>query len=315
MFRNSASAVSCVELLKEYENSKSPSDAKKLIFYGVGQADVYNISAPFIDDGKIVIAGRVEERGSEISKVRFFEKSGEVWNVSYPEKTFNRLQDPFFTRINNELVLGGVQVDTDPLDDEKIICWRTLFYRGKNIRDLTLFAAGPNRMKDIRLVGLKNGKIGVFTRPQGGFAGMGKIGYCCINSLDELNEENILGAKIFNSHFIEGEWGGVNEPHLLKNGLVGILGHIAYWEHQSVRHYFSMSFAFNPDTQEHTPVRIIARRSDFPEGNYKRLDLQDVLFSGGLIRRENGRAELYTGVADSEAHVIEIDDPFIEYEK
>ena len=60
----------------------------------------------------------------------------------------------------------------------------------------------------------------------------------------------------------------------------------------------------------HTPVKIIARRSDIPAGGAKRPDLEDVIFSGGLVRREDGKWELYTGVSDCEACVIEIDDPF-----
>lgn len=327
MFEIADRASACKDLLREYENSKSVSNPQKIVFEGADGHDVYNITAPFEDDGNLVIAGRVEDRNTEISKVRFFVKFGDVWKPAYPNKVFHRFQDPFFTKVNGKLIVGGVQLDSDPLDEKKIICWRTLFFRGKNINDLKLFAVGPNRkkdlkllavgpnrMKDIRIVGLKDGGIGVFTRPQGGSSGMGKIGYIRLDKLEDLSEQNILKARIFDTHFVDGEWGGVNEPHLLKNGLVGVLGHIAYWENFSVRHYYAMAFVFNPETLEHSKIRIIARRSDFSDGAFKRPDLQDVLFSGGLIRLGNGRARLYTGVADAEAHMMEIEDPFEKFE-
>ena len=61
-------------------------------------------------------------------------------------------------------------------------------------------------------------------------------------------------------------------------------------------------------------MKIIAVRSDFPEGPAKRPDLVDVIFSGGLIRKDHGLADLYVGASDKEAYCIEITDPFIEIE-
>ena len=37
------------------------------------------------------------------------------------------------------------------------------FFRGTDIHDLYYFTTGPNKMKDIRLVPLSDGKIGVFS--------------------------------------------------------------------------------------------------------------------------------------------------------
>ena len=55
---------------------------------------------------------------------------------------------------------------------------------------------------------------------------------------------------------------------------------------------------------------IIATRSDFPSGESKRPDLQDVIFSGGLLRLEDGTAWLYAGLSDAEAARVLIADPF-----
>ena len=306
-------ANGCVELLKDYKKRTRACNPQKITFTGVDGMDVYNITAPFEDQGNTVIAGRVEHRDSEIAYVRFFIKQPDnSWKVDYPEKVFYQFQDPFFTIINNELIFGGVQISTNPLNHEEIISWKTLFYKGDSISNLKLFAQGPDKMKDIRLVGLQNGDIGVFTRPQGGKNDMGKIGYISISKLEDLNAEIIEQAHIFDSHFIPGEWGGVNEPQLLPDGRIGVLGHIAYWEHRSIRHYHAMSFVFDPVNLTHTPVKIIAVRNDFPDGDKKRPDLEDVLFSGGLIRNESGKSILFTGLSDAEAYSIEIEDPFEE---
>lgn len=63
-----------------------------------------------------------------------------------------------------------------------------------------------------------------------------------------------------------------------------------------------------------SPIKIIATRSNFEKGEFKRKDLIDVIFSGGLIRHKDGYAELYVGASDAEAHKIVIPDPFLQYE-
>jgi hypothetical protein len=213
------------ELLKDYQvSNRSSVKGEKLVFSGVGDRDVYNITAPFEDQGEMIIAGRVERRDSEISEVCFFRQEGDRWIAKENAKTF-RLQDPFYTRVKGELVFGGVEVRTDPDNPEKITSWVTQFYRGKDIDSLENFATGPERMKDIRVVELPDGSIGVFTRPQGEIGGRGQIGFIRIQSLDELNVENILKAHIFKDQIVPEEWGGANEPHMLKNGLIGSRTH------------------------------------------------------------------------------------------
>lgn len=309
---NQTKAVACKELLKEYEAEQHVYSANKLIFEGVGGYDVYNISQEFENEGNFYIAGRVEKRSNEISCVRFFRKVGEHrYAADFPEMVFDKFQDPFVTRIDGELIVGGVQIATDPLCSEhKIINWRTLFYRGKTIKDLKYFAAGPAHMKDVRLGKMKNGRIAIFSRPQGGKGGLGKIGFTSVDSLDDVTEEAIAKAQIFETHFLPEEWGGANQITLLEDGRLGVLGHISYRCEKNHVHYHSMSFILDPETMEHTPVKIIATRKDIPEGAAKRPDLEDVIFSGGLVMKKEGRCELYTGVSDCEACVLEIDDPF-----
>jgi hypothetical protein len=306
-------SVSCQQLLTTYKRKNLRHFGKKLQFDGVGTCDVYNITAPFADGGELVIAGRVEKRESEDSEVIFFIEKDGKWVPKAGAPTF-RLQDPFVTRIGGELIFGGVQIFPHP-EKAGQLSWRTKFYRGSNLNNLRPFATGPDGMKDLRLVELTDGKIGVFTRPQGKIGGRGTIGFIKINTLDDLTVENIQKARLLKNQFLPEEWGGANEVHLLQNGLLGVLGHIACFSTGDCRHYYSMVFPFEPELEIAGPMEIIACRDDFPKGPAKRETLNDVLFSGGLCRNEDGTATLYVGVSDAEAHYITIPDPFRKYER
>jgi len=308
----SSSAQSVEELLLEYKSKNSRGIAEKINFILEDERDVYNITAVFKDEGDLIIAGRVEKRDSELSEVIFFRNINDKWTKK--ENTPNlKLQDPFVTRIKGELILGGVEVYPHPTV-QNALGYRTAFYRGENINSLEKFTVGPQMMKDIRLLELNDGRILVFTRPQGEIGGRGTIGYIVINSLEELNEENIMKAKLLSHQFIESEWGGANELRILNNGLIGVLGHIAKFDDAGNRHYYSMTFAFDVETGQTSPMKIIAIRNNFGEAAYKRKDLIDVIFSGGILRQEEGKAELYCGISDAESHKIIIDDPFLQYE-
>jgi hypothetical protein len=300
-------------LLEEYvKKEPKPFNPIKLDFNGVGEKDVYNITAPFEDEEETVIAGRVESRDSEHSEVIFFVRRGEQWIPKEGAPIFS-LQDPFYTRIGGELVFGGVEVFPHPAS-EQVLSWRTVFYKGANIHRLEKFFIGPDGMKDLRLIELLDGSIGVLTRPQGDKGGRGKIGFVRIPSLEHLTLEVIHEAPVLDGLFMEEEWGGANEAHLLSNGLIGVLGHIARFDEEGNRHYYPMVFALDPRTGEHSDIRLIAARADFLEGPAKRPDLADVVFSGGLVRKKDGTADLYAGVSDAEAQRISMQDPFLAFE-
>lgn len=303
------------ELLAEHLRRAPAQAGVRLRFVGVEDRDVYNITAPFEADGELVIAGRVESRSSEYSDVYFFtRRPGGEWAPKPGAPRFTHLQDPFVTRIGGELIFGGVEIWPHPLDRGRIE-YRTVFYRGSGLGDLRMFAAGPQHMKDIRLVETADGRIGVFTRPKGPIGGgEGTIGFTLIDRLEDLRPSVILGAELIEGQFLPQEWGGVNEVHRLSNGLLGVLGHIAR-KRGKTKHYYAMVFAYDVESRQASPMRIVAARSDFPAGEAKRADLEDVVFSGGLRRLPGGRAELYTGVSDAEAHMLVIDDPFLEFEE
>ncbi len=298
------------QLLMEYRSSKRPHMIKKLQFLGVDGYDVYNISNPFVWEGNEYIAGRVEKRNSEISSVRFFRRIGEDVYEATPT-ILQDLQDPFVEIIDGLLLVGGTEIHYEkngPIDS-----WSTVFYQGKTFSNLTKIITAPMKMKDVRIQ--KGEKYYVMSRPQGGNAKWGKIGFASVESLKELTTEFIAKAPLIDDLFGDNCWGGANQMHILKNRFIGVLGHVARMSKGNVRHYYGMTFAINPNTGKRTPMKIICERQDFPSGASKRPDLLDVIFVGGLVRNSDKTATIYTGVSDAEAHYAVIDDPFIEYEE
>lgn len=275
----------------------------------VTNKDVYNPTAPFQDRGSTYFAARVESRPIETdSQVLFFvERNGVCYHDSITP--IFPLQDPFVTRIGTELIFGGVRF---PVNGDS---WQTYFYRGQDLLSLKKFAEGPVGMKDIRLVELHDSSIGVFTRPMGIIGGRGKIGFTIINSLERLNDLNWYGADLIEGQFSDVEWGGVNEAHLLRGGLIGALGHFATFtidESGSMRkHYKSIVFTYDYFKMQASPITVLAQRLDFPAGEAKRSpELDDIVISGGLHMLENGKVELYVGLSDVNCGVIELNNPF-----
>lgn len=286
--------------------------ARKLIFSGVGQRDVYNIAAPFVLDGRQVIAGRVESRDVEHSEIVFFAADNGTWQPIPSAATFPGLQDPCITSIGGEIVLGGVRFPVTVADGS--VGWRMEFYRGNSVNNLKPFLLGPDKMKDIRLVELADEQIGVLTRPQGAKGGRGKIGFFTTPSLEKITAKAIQEAPLFENQCKDDEWVGANEAHRLQNGMIGVLGHIAHFDEKEHRHYYAMVFCVDPLNGRAGLPEIVASRSDFPDGPAKRQDLVDVMFSGGLVRHGNGTATLYAGLSDTEAGCVLLTDPFLKFE-
>jgi hypothetical protein len=319
MLKENIKARSAKAELEEFNKYRRPfSTGEILRFRGVGQNDVYNPSIPFDIDGERVIAGRVEKRDSEKAATIFFRKDGDAWTPKENAPVFE-LQDPFISQIGEELVVGGVRVIWE---DAKIVSWVTDFYRGTKLENLEYFTSGPNHMKDIRLIELPEGRIGIFSRPQGEkvkekYGCIAKIGFVLVDSLEGVTMEVIDNAPLLEGYFLPNEWGGCNQLYLLENGLIGAIGHKAWGEEidgEFVLHYYAMAFAIDSDTRRMTPLKIIATRDCFPESTAKKTRLKDVIFPSGIVRKGNSKAILYAGLSDCCVGKIEIEDPFTEYE-
>jgi len=303
-----------------FEKHKKIYESYKLKFYGVEGYDVYNPSIPFVWQGKKYIFGRVEKRKDWArSWVRLFESTGaDEWTL-VPDSMIYTLEDPYISIIGDTLVLGGTHVR---YKQGKVDTFYGYFYKGTDIQDMYYFTAGPNRMKDIRLVQMEDGRIGVFSRPRGEevrkkYGSESLIGFCVIDSLDDLSPEEIENAPYISGLFEKDEWGGCNQAYLLDSGLIGVIGHKCYREKVSegreLSVYMNISFVFDPQKQEVKGTKIIGTRPCYPEGPGKKENLKDCAFTSGIVMRPDGKVDLYSGIGDCEAGRIVIDNPFEGY--
>ena len=283
---------------------------RRINFHGFSGYDVYNISQAFVFKGKRYIAGRVEKRNTEISSSVIFEQIAPFDYIATKWRIDN-LQDPFVEIIDGEIFLGGTEIYPD--ENGHITSWRTVFYKGKDFDHLKKIILAPLKMKDVRLT--KGSKYYVMSRPQGGIAAYGKIGFQAADKLCDITTEFIANSPLIEDLFDDKVWGGANQILVLKNGLLGVLGHVAIMSEGNVHHYYGMTFALNPQTGKRSEMKIIAEKQDFGQSEYKRPDLIDVIFVGGIVRHDDGTASLYTGLSDAEGHLALIEDPFLEYEE
>lgn len=303
---------SCAELLAELQ-IPSQIETHNLEFEKVAGRDVYNITAPFEFNGKTLLIGRVEKRDTEFSEIVIFEKCGwNRWTPCFTRPEFQGLQDPCITWAGDELIVGGVRYPV-PIEPGTYGCMMD-FYRGTSIESLRHFLSGPLGMKDIRFKQLPDGQVAIFSRPQGAIGGRGEIGFTISPNWDAITAEMITGAPLFQRQLPKEEWCGVNEVHLLTNGHLGILGHMACFDPQHNRHYYPMTFAVDPQMRKPSLIRILAQRSFFPTGDSKRPDLADVVFSGGIVRHDDATVSLFAGTSDAAAAVAKLPDPFLRFE-
>lgn len=283
---------------------------KRLRFHGFPGYDVYNISQAFTFKGNTYIAGRVEKRKSEVStSVIFIQIAPDDFQAT--NWRIENLQDPFVELIDDHILLGGTEIYPD--ERGNIVSWRTVFYYGPDFDHLKKIILAPLKMKDVRIA--KGDEYYVMSRPQGGVAAYGKIGFQAARSLSEITTEFIDKSPLIKDLFDDRVWGGANQILVLKNGLLGVLGHVAIMSDGDVRHYYGMTFALDPKTGKRTDMKIIAEKRDFGPSEYKREDLIDVIFVGGIVRHSDETASLYTGLSDAEGHVALMKDPFLEYEE
>ena len=331
------------ELVEEHRDGKEPLKVETLRFDGLGpDKTVYNPAGWFDTTvgGKPirVFAGRVESLDSETdTEVGFFVEgrgklAGKLVPTHVPIPTLH-LQDPFVKKVGDELVIGGVKVETDA--NGHVTSWSTVMYRdhGKGLDHLTPFFKGPKGMKDIRLSRLGNGQILVLTRPQGKRkGGPGKVGYLVVDGLDDLADQGAAG-KLENAPLIPGmipdaDWMGSNDPELLANGNLGVLCHLATWKGSGKRKYAAGTFGIKPVYRKDpatgkwkvnrllfTPPKVLFERADFPGAlgrSSKRTDLKDVVFPG-KAELAGDKLVVYGGEGDRTVFRLELANPFTHF--
>lgn len=302
------------KLLADYERKRgeeSPLEGRLLTF-DTGENHVYN-PTPFIYDDANYLVSRVEPPYTEFdSQSRFFRQKNGIWLLDNNLPVFD-LQDPYITEIGDEWVFMGVEAV--PIGPDKSR-YRTVFYKGEDPSSLEEFATSPYQMKDIRLVELHDGRIGMFTRPNGNIGEKGKIAFTILDSLNDIKDESVFHrGEIIDGLFLDNHWGGVNDVHLLDDNLLGVLGHMAYsmFDHtgHEMKHYYAITFTYNYMTGEASRPVIISTRDDFPETEFKRRGHRDVLYPGGLLPlNNNGLWGLYAGLSDAASGMKPVNRPF-----
>jgi hypothetical protein len=300
-----------------FNQSKRIYESCKVNFVGTEGFDVYNTSIPFYWKGKRYIYGRVEKRDEWArSWARLFEETGrDEWTLVQNDMIY-QLEDPYITIINDEVILGGTHVRKK---QGNIDTYYGYFYRGKDLHDMMYFTTGPDYMKDIRLVELSDHRIGVFSRPRSEevrtlHGSESIIGFEIIDHIEDLNAEIIENATKIEELFEDDEWGGCNQCYLLDSGKIGVIGHKSYKRTDDsgieVLVYMNISFVFDLEKHQALDMKIIGTRDCYPEGPAKKPTLVDCAFTSGIVMREDGKADLYSGIGDTEVGRIVIDYPF-----
>lgn len=313
--------MNLIEERQKFESEKNIYEGAILTFHGVDGYDVYNSSIPFCWRGKQYIYGRVERRSEWArSWVRLFENTGKDEWTLVSNSMIYQLEDPYVSAVGNTVVLGGSHVRKSVGVMETYYGY---FYKGTDIEDLYYFTTGPDYMKDIRIVELSDGRIGVFSRPRNEeirkkFGSESLVGFTIIEELDQLTATVIESAEYLPGLFAKDEWGGSNQAYLLDSGLIGVIGHKCYnlpcaEGDTAPQVYMNISFVVDPAKQELDNLKIIGTRPCYPEGPSKMPHLAEVAFSSGIVAREDGRVDLYSGLNDCQVGRIVIDNPFEGY--
>ncbi len=101
--------ASIFELFNDFKSQRK-FIGKKLKFAGVKDNGVYNVTSSFKVVNETFVSGRVEKREVWFDSLTFFFKSKEgVWSPANGFPIF-KIEDPFVTFVNGEIVFGGVEL-------------------------------------------------------------------------------------------------------------------------------------------------------------------------------------------------------------
>ncbi len=212
----SSAPRSCQELLVEYRSLHPviEEDAgQTLQFGGVGDKDVITSPRPLRGTAETYLLGRVERATPSI--LRSFSSS---WLASpglrlLPSLRLRDLQDPCITFVDGELILGGVEVSGVASGWLHRLADGVLPRQQQWTIDALLHR--PDKMKDIRFKQLEDGRIAIFTRPQGveRRAGQDRLRHRR-DSFEEMTAEMIEEAPLIENQFLDSRmgWGQRSAP-------------------------------------------------------------------------------------------------------
>jgi 4-O-beta-D-mannosyl-D-glucose phosphorylase len=149
-----------------------------------------------------------------------------------------------------------------------------------------------------------DGKYALYTRPQDSFleAGQGGgIGFALVDSMEEAmtGEETIVDPREYHT-IKEGKNGAGAPPIKTPRGWL----HIAHGVRPCAAGLRYVLYAFLCDLDD--PSRVIARPGGYfmaPEGEERVGDVSNVLFTNGLVKRDDGSVFIYYGSSDTRTHV------------
>ncbi|MGY2573040.1 glycosidase [Vibrio diazotrophicus] len=150
-----------------------------------------------------------------------------------------------------------------------------------------------------------DGKYALYTRPQDSFieAGAGGgIGMGFANSMDNavVEEEYVIDPKTYHT-IKESKNGQGPAPIKTDKGWL----HIAHGVRNTAAGLRYVLYSFMTSLED--PKKVTHRPSGYflaPEGNERVGDVSNVVFSNGLIARENGEVFIYYASSDTRCHVL-----------
>jgi 4-O-beta-D-mannosyl-D-glucose phosphorylase len=149
-----------------------------------------------------------------------------------------------------------------------------------------------------------DGKYALYTRPQDSFIETGKgggIGFALADSLEEavIGEETIIDPREY--HTIKEAKNGAGAPPIkTPKGWL----HVAHGVRPCAAGLRYVLYAFLCDLDH--PSMAVARPGGYfmaPEGEERVGDVSNVLFTNGVVKRDDGRIFIYYGSSDTRTHV------------
>lgn len=294
------------------------------------QIDWYNSTQPFDDRGDRIMAVRFEPRDSELSLVGFIKEDPQTgkYTFDHTRPIIDMAQDPSVTPDDKgNPVLGVVKIHAN--DDGKTISFKTVQFRGPDVRNMKVFQTIPG--KDNRPIQLDDCVRG-FYRPRGEVGGLGKLAVRDYLDWEEYRRDvrTLTKADLLTTNFQDENHGGPNFPlsdgqvygHIAeigldKNGNIVKLDYYDTWMLTDLA-TGQLLWQEDPKTGALKPlIKVVGDRSDYP-AEIPDKDLanpqkrRNVSFTGGIEKLPDGIVRRTNGICDTRIGRKIIRDPMLD---